>query len=187
MSMRQDASFARLLATLGALEFSQGRLAAAERFELEALKVWEKLAPNGVEQIEMLSNLGVLYMEMGRHAEARAAYGRALAIAGATLPMDDPAQIRLLMNAGTFHAVVDGRAAAEPFYRRALAIAEEKLGDTHPVLEPILMSYAVLLENAGQKAQAKQYRRRAQAIRNALEQTDPGSLTVDVRDLQRGR
>lgn len=184
---RHDASFARLLATLGALEFSQGRLEAAERFELEALKLWGELGPNGVELIEALSNIGYLYMEMGRHAKARVSYERALAIAAVTLPADDPAQIRLLMNAGTFHAVVDGRAEAEPYYRRALAIAQEKLGDEHPVLGSILTSYAVLLESSGQKAQAKQYSRRAQSIRNAHDRTDPGIHTVDIEDLRRNK
>ncbi|MBI4892588.1 MAG: tetratricopeptide repeat protein [Acidobacteria bacterium] len=187
MPLRHDAGFARLLATLGALEFSLGRLDGAERFELEALKLWEELKPNGVEVIEMLSNLGYLYMEMGRFAGARAAYERALAMASATLPADDPALIRVLMNAGTLHAVVNGRAEAEPYYRRALAIAQEKLGEEHAVVGSILASYAVLLEGAGQKAQATQYRRRAESIRNALGKTDPRGQTVDLGDLQRRR
>lgn len=184
-SRRKEASFARLLATLGALEFVQGRLDAAERSAFKALKLWEELKPDGVELIEVLSNLGLLYMEMGRYAEARASFDRALAMAGATLSAGNPAQLQLLMNAGTFHAVVDGWATAEPFYRRALAIAQDKLGDEHPVLGSILTSYAVLLESAGQKARAKQYKLRAQSIRFANDRIDPRSHTVDVRDLQR--
>lgn len=187
MSLRRDGNYARLLATLGALEFSHGRLDAAERFELGALKIWEALRPDGVERIEVLSNMGILYMEMGRDAEARESYRQALTIANATLPADDPAQVRLLINAGTFHAVVDGQKAAEPFYRRALAIAQEKLGEEHPVLCTILSSYAVLLESAGRKTQAAEYRRRAESIRSALESTDPRRHTVDVHDLQRGK
>ena len=41
-----------VMMVLLAVGLVEGRPAAAERFELEALEIWEKLTPNGVELIE---------------------------------------------------------------------------------------------------------------------------------------
>lgn len=184
---RNNATFARLMATLGGLEFSQGKLADAERHQLEALRIWEELEPHGKDRLELLSNLGILYLETGRHAEARQSYERVLALSAKALPAGDPENIRILMNAGTVHAIVDGPAAAEPFYRRALDLAQEKLGEEHPVVGSILTSYAVLLEGTGRKSQASHFRRRAQSLRDSSAVIDPRSYTVDLADLQRRR
>ena len=186
MSQGKERGFARLLATLGGLEYQQGRYLQAERHELAALEIWQRVAPDSIETIQTLNNLGVMHARTRRDPEALACFERALEIAVRSLKPGDPMKVTLMANAAAFHAVIEGPAAGEAYYRSALEIAESRLGPEHPLVGAILASYASLLERANRKAEAKERHRRAEKIREAADKTDPRTYTVDLGTLLRG-
>ena len=62
---------ARLLLTAGALKRSKGQYSEAERYERQALVIWERLAPSGLETLQTRhSEIGLTCLEAGRHREA---------------------------------------------------------------------------------------------------------------------
>lgn len=182
---RTSPDVARLLAILGAIEQRKGRNAQAEKYLREALTIWDNLAPDSVQAMETLNNLGVLYGDSGRSAEALSCYERALTIAEKTLSPADPLQATLLTNAGTFHFIVHGPAHAEPFYVRALALAERTMGRNHALVGQIMLQYAAVLERTDRTAEAKKCRRRANTIMEDASKGEPARYTVDLSELAR--
>jgi eukaryotic-like serine/threonine-protein kinase len=135
--------------------------------------------------METLNNLGVLYGDSGRSAEALSCYERALTIAEETLSPEHPLRATLLANAGTFHLIVHGPAYAEPFYVRALALAESTMGRSHALVGQIMLQYAAVLERTDRTAEAKKCRRRANTILEDASKGEPARHTVDLSELVR--
>ncbi len=174
----------RLLVTVAAVDQAHRRYAESELRYRQALASWEKIAPQSIETMQTINNLGTLYRETGRNAEALACFERALAIAEQTPGSADPLfQIKSLVNVGTLRLILQGPAEAEMWYKRALAIAEPTLGPEHPLVGRILLHYAVVLQLTKRKADAKKCQRRAEAILQAAFREGPTRHTVDFSDL----
>jgi tetratricopeptide (TPR) repeat protein len=180
---QNESLLARILDTVGRLEKLHGRFKQAERYHLESLALWEKLAPASVQTMEVLNNLGALYVKTGRKVEALPCFDRALAIAEATLGREHPSLITLLANAGAVHYFIDGPERAEPFYQRAVSIAERALGPGHSLAGEVMLGYSFVLQSTGRTARAKEYRRRARTIRDAASAGAARRDTVDLSEL----
>jgi tetratricopeptide (TPR) repeat protein len=178
-----DADVAWLHATVGVLDFRRARYTEAERHQNAALAVWERLAPQGFETLQILNNLGLVQAKTRRYAEALSSYDRALRIADAAVTPTHSMQILLLANFGTIHLIMSGPLAAETFYTRALTLAENRLGANHPLVGRILSCYAVVLKRSKRKAQAAVMERRARAILQARPQNDFSHLLVDAGEI----
>jgi tetratricopeptide (TPR) repeat protein len=176
-------NIARLFATLGAIDYGLNRRKSAVQYEEKALAIWEHLSPDGVEAMETLNNLGIMYAADGRNAEALAAFERALAMARKSLSPDDRLRAALLSNAGALHFMEHGAAAAEPFYQLSLSVAEAGLGREHPLVGQVLLSYAVVLQRTRQKTRAKEYKHRGEAILRQASGLDHRKYMVDIHDL----
>jgi tetratricopeptide (TPR) repeat protein len=184
---RPDSSLlAGLTGTLGALASAKGEYREAETHYRRALALWEKLAPNSRERLQILVDLGILYYEQARYTEARTCYERALVVAENVAPRDRLTEVILLANMGTLELKTHRSAEATVFYKKALALGESALGPEHPAVGEVLLSYSVVLRLAKQKAQAKASQRRAEAILKASNR-DVRAYTVSVPDLVRSR
>lgn len=172
---------ADLLALLGTLDVAEKKYASAESYYRKALAISEKLGPDRVDTIQILSNLGGLYRRSGRTAEAASCYAGAMAIAEVALPPEHPAWVPLLANASG----VQQPPVAEQYCRRALAIAERTLGPDHRLTGAVLTEYAEALRRMGRKAEAKRREKRAKAIFAFVARDDPRRFTVDAADLAR--
>ncbi len=170
-----------LLAILGSLDVAQKKYVSAESYYRKALAISEKLGPDRVDTIQILSNLGRLYRRSGRIAEAASCYASAMAIAEVALPPGHPTWVLLLANASG----VQEPPVAEQYCRRALAIAERSLGPDHRLMGEVLIEYAGALRRLDRKAEAKRCEKRAKAILAFVARDDPGRFTVDVADLER--
>ncbi len=177
---------AMLLAVIGAVRKSQGNFAEAERYCFETVAIWDRVEPNGAENMKALNNPGAVYAESGRNVEALASYKRALVIGERSMGPEHPGMITLLANTGAAHYFALGPEEAEPYYRRALNIGEKTLGPHHSLVGKTMLYYASVLEQINRKAQAKVFRQRAKAILSATESTAPGRHTVEFNSLVEG-
>ncbi len=80
----------------------------------------------------VLSNLGILYDDLGRYTEARPVYERVLAIREATLGPSHPDIASILINLASLYYHQNQYAEAVPLYRRSLDIRKAELGPEHP-------------------------------------------------------
>ena len=182
-----SAVLAGLTGTLGALALAQGRFTESEAGFQKALRLWEQIAPDSLESMQILNNLGLLYEKTARFDDALRAYQRALRVSQRTLPSGHPESVQLLANLGALKFQMLGPREAQPFYREALVIAEARLGTNHPLLGAILRNYAVVLRQLGQGSQARACERRAREISQLSRDRDPRKYTVDVSELPRTR
>jgi tetratricopeptide (TPR) repeat protein len=112
-----------------------------------------------------LNNLAMIYVKLGRYAEAEPLLKRALAIQEKALGPDHPDVAESLNNLATLYAEQGRYAEAEQFYRRALAIREEALGPDHPKVGASLNNLAMIYESQGRQADAGPLCERGLAIR----------------------
>jgi len=183
LEARFDFVWATLLSAVAALEKLQGRFADAEKHQLEGLAICERLDPSGVETLRSLNNLGAIYSESGRSAEALPHYKRALAIAEKSLGPESPSLITLLANSAAVYYAVEGPDTAEKYFKRALSIGERTLGRDHSLVGQVMLYYSKMLEVSNRKAEAKGLRRRANSILEAAMMTDPSKHTVEYKQL----
>jgi tetratricopeptide (TPR) repeat protein len=176
-----DPQIATLLITVGALDRAQKRYPEAEHCFLRALAVVEKLNPQNIETMAVLSNLGRLYGAWGRSREAHSYLERALSIGEKTLGPEHPALATLLANLGTLHEPAE----AEGFYKRALSISESTVGTGHPKIAQILNGYAKALRQMKRNTEAQAVERRSRAIRETASREDIRAYSVDVSDLRK--
>jgi Flp pilus assembly protein TadD len=80
------------------------------------------LGPGHPQVATTLNNLGVLYRQQGRYAEAEAAHRRALAIREGALGKNHPEVATSLSNLAALYYVQGRQAEAEALRERALAI-----------------------------------------------------------------
>ena len=89
-TMPGSATLAGLTGTLGALAFAQRKYDEAETYYRQALALWEKLAPDSRERLQILTDLGTLHYQRARYLETLRCYERALTVAEALVPRDSP-------------------------------------------------------------------------------------------------
>lgn len=172
---------ARLRALRAMLCYGQGKYEEAELLFKQALASLEKLG--STQTIPVLNNLGLLYVKLGRDAEAKAFLERAVAIAESHPGPARPALVKSLGNLGVLNYRMYGPAQPEPCFRRALEIAHETKGVQLPVVGRISANYAMVLRELHRKAEAKEMDRRAKAIRASFASENQLGHTVDVAEL----
>ncbi|MFC2108097.1 tetratricopeptide repeat protein [Candidatus Bipolaricaulota bacterium] len=79
-----------------------------------------------------VNNLGGVLQDLGQHAEAKAAYERALEIDEKVYGPDHPKVARDVNNLGGVLQALGQHAEAKAAYERALEIAEKVYGPDHP-------------------------------------------------------
>ena len=175
---------ARLFLAAGALKRSRGRYADAERYQRQALAIWQRLAPSGLETLQTHSEIGLTCLEAGRDRDALASFQDALRIAEQSLPPSHPGVVHLLANIGVYYFYVRDYGQAERFSNRALSAAEQSMGPEHPLVAQILSNYALILRKMSRRREAEKAELRARAIqRQSL--TAPGRYVADVNDIVR--
>ena len=139
----------------GALKRSRGRYADAERHQRQALAIWQRLAPSGLETLQTHSEIGLTCLEAGRDRDALASFQDALRIAEQSLAPSHPGAVHLLANIGVYYFYVRDYRQAERFSNRALSVAEQSMGPEHPLVAQILSNYALILRKMNRKREAE--------------------------------
>ena len=143
-SPKQHAQWAaNAIGNIGGKYYDLGDYAKAEKFQLEALAIQEKvLGKEHLDYANSLSNLGVLFNNMGNYAEAEKFSLEALNIREKVLGKEHPDYATTLDNLGGLYHGTGDYAKAEKYYLEALNIREKVLGQEHP-------DYATSLNNLG--------------------------------------
>jgi tetratricopeptide (TPR) repeat protein len=102
-----------------------------------------------------LNNLGLLYQNQGRYADAEPLYKRALAIREKAVGPDHSDVALSLNNLASLYVVQGRYADAEPLFKRSLAINEKALGADHPNVAASLNNLAELYRAQGRYADAE--------------------------------
>jgi tetratricopeptide (TPR) repeat protein len=116
-----------------------------------------------------LRNLGILYADQGRLAEAEAMYAQALQGTEEALGAKHTSTLDTVNNLGNLYKNQGRLAEAEAMYDRALQGYEEALGAKHTSTLDIVNNLGVLYENQGRLAEAEaMYDRALQGYEEAL-------------------
>ena len=114
----------------------------------------------------LYDELGLLFKEKARYAEAEALFRRALAIREARYGPNDPSVATPLNNLAELLRVTNRLAEAESLLRRALAIGEA-IAPNDPAVALYLNNLALVLMTTSRAAEAEPLMLRALAIREA--------------------
>jgi tetratricopeptide (TPR) repeat protein len=153
------------------LDHARGTFAAGEPPARRAWEIRRELL--GDEHPDTLADAcahGGLLDGLGRHAESKAIYLRALAVYERLYGPEHFEVAATLHNLAAAEALEDG-AAAERCYRRALAIKGKLLGEDHPEWGLTANNLAVLLNERGQREEAARLLQQAAAVMDARLET----------------
>ena len=101
----------------------------------QALEIQKKaLPPDHPDLARSFNNLGSLYRDQGRYAEAEALYKQALEIRKKALPPDHPDLAASFHSLGNLYRDQGRYAEAEALYKQALEIHKKALPPDHPDL-----------------------------------------------------
>jgi CHAT domain-containing protein/Tfp pilus assembly protein PilF len=160
-----EAEIQRAMLLDAAVAIHQGKNRYAEdtlKGLIEAIE--RKHGPSDQKLAPVLNDLGFLYSDEGRWAEAESAYQRALTIKEQVLGADDPDTASTLNNIGVVYVEIGRFDEAEKAYRRVLDIVERKQGAGHPdSLEP-LSNLGDVAQRTGRPQEAINFARRARAV-----------------------
>ncbi len=120
--------------------------------------------PLQLREAARLNNLGVVHGNIGDHAEARAAYERALAIWGKALGPEHPHVAVTLSNLGLVHRRMGDHDEARALFERSVAIREKALGPEHPEVAESLGNLGSVHWAMGNHAEARALMERGLAI-----------------------
>jgi len=122
-SNRSDLSaIARIATGLGGLLISLLRFAEAERYLIEARRLWQELGlPH--DEISAIGNLAVLYGTLGRLHDSQLAFEAALALARKV--GNQQREILMLHNLGTVDQERNQLATAQAYFEQALALKQQ--------------------------------------------------------------
>ena len=161
--------------------WARGEYDAAEEFCARALEILESAhGPNHPHVARALNNLGVLYMELGRHPEAEPLLARALAMREADLGPDHPSVALNLYNLGLVCMELARPAEAESFHTRALRIREKAFEPDSPELLQSLVGLGVLYRTEGRYADAESLLTRVLAAREAALGADHPDVAMSL-------
>jgi len=188
-----------LLGLALAVSLSAGSVSAAENLSTQSGKVIAlmragkyaealPLAEAMVAQLEKgppnkdfagaLNNLGQVYADMGRDAEAEPIYKRALAVMEKAAGIDSPDMAPELNNLAALYQRQLRYAEAEPLFKRALALREKGLPPGHPDIGQALNNLATNYEKQDRHAEAEALTRRALAIYQRIPGAEPAVATL---------
>lgn len=136
----------------GNTAYKKRRIAQAEIYFLDALKVAESFGEDDPRLSLTLNNMAAIYHSQGKYAMAEPLYQRSLEIKKRVLGEDHLEVATCLYNLAVLHSAKHRYAEAEPLFQQALAIKEANRAD----LTSTLMSYAELLRRTERLAEAQQ-------------------------------
>jgi tetratricopeptide (TPR) repeat protein len=123
------------------------------------------LAPESSQYLATIINdLGGLYYEQDRYAEAEPLYLCSLTIREKQLGANHPSIASSLSNLAGFYESIGRYVEAEPLYLRSLAIREKQLGANHSDTANSLNNLALLYNSSGRYAEAEPLYLRSLAI-----------------------
>src|SRR5262245_33916809 len=111
-----------------------------------------------------LNNLGQVYADMGREAEAEPLYKRALAIMEKAVGTDSVDIAIELNNLAALYQRQQRYADAEPLFKRALALSERSLPANHPDIGRALNNLATNYEKQDRHTESEALTKRALAL-----------------------
>ncbi len=151
--------------TLGTTYLGLGLYNEAERHFRQALDVRTRLfGPLHRDAIESQSDLGTVWLDQDRLADADSLLSVALAAARRALPPRDPLTGTVLSNLGYVRFVQSDYEASLAMHRESVAIEEAKPSPDPVELAAGLGNVAVVLENLGRAAEAAPIQERQLAI-----------------------
>jgi serine/threonine protein kinase/Tfp pilus assembly protein PilF len=146
---------------------SMGRYEEAERLFLKALAITEKQVTDGRKSrlpVKLLNNLGALYQDWGKYAEARDRYQEALDLYNEHLPNDSPDKMGTQLNLASVLDNLGDHAAAETLSAEALKRFQEFCGETNPSTLGAKVSLARLRWNRADHTGDAELRERARRM-----------------------
>jgi len=163
----------------------------AEPMFLKAISIREKsLGPEHPDTLASLSNLGFLYSQRGKNANAEPLLRRSLEILE---KLQKPRQYHRLITAKVIEALAEIYkeqglfTKAEVLYRRSTKINEEELGSEHPdtalSLSRLADLYAGRFKDPSLAAKAEQLYMRALTVYRNLLPPDPDSIGLILNNL----
>lgn len=166
---------AQTWSNIGTIYLKQKRYALAEQPLLRSIEITERiLGPSHPDLVLTLANLGEVYTQIGRYAEAMNQYDRCLAILRNSKPTLDGRIARILQLVSTTHLKQGDKASAEKALADAVDLARHTSVIDDPSVPDMFDGYANLLKQVGKTEQARQIHAEAQRMRAAL------ALTVRV-------
>ena len=125
-----------------------------------------------------LNNLGQVYADMGRDAEAEPLYKQALAVMEKAVGLES---VDIAIELNSLAALYQRQlryAEAEPLFKRALALSERSLPPNHPDLGRALNNLATNYEKQDRHAESEALTRRALAIYQKIPGAEPAVATL---------
>src|SRR5271156_6567099 len=112
---------------------------------IRALRGYEEaLGPDHTSTLNTVHNLGNLYADQGKLAEAEQMYVRALAGKEKALGPDHTSTLRTVHNLGNLYGDQGKLAEAEQMYQRALLGLQNSLGSEHPSTMIVMNNIKIL-------------------------------------------
>ncbi len=152
---------------LGNVLKDMGEYAQAETLYQSAIAIAQAREPNSTSLANAYSNLALLYITMGRNAEALPFGEKALALRTQILPAQHP-DIALSMNNMAFtHLALGAADKALPLLQQALAIRRANFADSHPDIAQTLVNLGRAYAALGRNAEAEAHLREGLKLRES--------------------
>jgi tetratricopeptide (TPR) repeat protein len=149
---------ADLLTNMGAVYHAKREYAKAENYLTQALETTELIVgPEHPDVTLSLAALGVLYIDMGKYAEAEEQFVRALGILNTHNSLLATRQARILHGLSTAYRRTGRDAEAEEMLARAAALARPNISG-NPNMALILDDYLLRLRKTGKTEEAEELR-----------------------------
>ena len=172
----------RLIEQYGALQRA-GKYQEAIPVAQQILAIEERSGAGQLAVAAWVSNLGELYRNQGRHAEAEPLLQRALAMREKTLGRDHFEVAQSLNNLAMLYQSAGRYAEAEPLYLRSSAIFERTVGRESPNVAASLNNLAWLYQSQGRYSESEELNRRALAIREHVFGREHPEVAISLNNL----
>ena len=177
-SGRDCPDLARALMTLAEIRLAAGDIRETERLLRRAGRLAERPGASPVLQTAVQARRGLLWLALGRYADAEPALEGALERAEDLAGLEHPALVRMVQVLADCYRLRNRLSDAAGSYERALRIAERTHGGSHPILLPALAGLADVAERQGDDARALALHTRALTV------VDKNLVSGDPRRLQ---
>ncbi len=163
---------------MGALLWSQGKLAESEPYYREALEKSRRvLGEEHPNTLSFINNMGVLLHSQGKLAEAEPYWREALEKRRSVLGEEHPDTLDSVHSMGVLLQAQGKLAEAEPYCREDLDKSRRVLGEEHPHTLASINNMGNLLQAQGKLAEAALYFREAlQKRRRVLGEEHPDTI-----------